>query len=157
MAERLVIDACVAVKWFLRDEPEEENDLADEILEALLSSDIELHAPRVLKYEVCSALTKACKTRLRSNGNRIGMEQAVQCIQSIFQLHIRIAEASEVVGVEALRMAVEFSKTHFDMTYVHLAERLDCRWCTIDRKSDLAVPPTFPHNRIVFLDELRAS
>ena len=40
MAERVVVDSSVAVKWFLRDELEEDVDLAAEILAAFLAGEI---------------------------------------------------------------------------------------------------------------------
>ena len=52
MPNRLVIDTSVAVKWFLKDPIEDDTDLADDILVALLADDLELHAPRIFTYEV---------------------------------------------------------------------------------------------------------
>ena len=51
MPERMVIDASVTAKWFLKDPLETDTDLADEILIAMLAEDVELHAP-------ASSLTK---------------------------------------------------------------------------------------------------
>ena len=157
MVERLVIDASVAVKWYLPDASEEDTDPANEILLALLSRDLELHAPRVFPFEVCHTLTNACKRNIASSGSGLRMEDALRCVRSLFQLPIHLADSTEAEGVESLNMAVEFSKTYYDMTYVRLAERLDCRWCTSDRKAAVAVHSEFPRDRIVLLDELRAS
>lgn len=158
MAERMVIDASVAAKWFLQDVLEQDTDLADDILVDLLSGDMELHAPRVFTYEVCWVLTKACQRRLPPpNGFRLTKEQALRCARELFRLPIHLAEATEAEGCEALEMAVDYSKQHFDMTYIRLAQVLDCQWCTADLKVVEAVPPTFPRERVLQLSALRPS
>lgn len=156
MIERMVIDASVAAKWFLQDALEEDAEAADDILVAFLSGDLELHAPRVFTYEVCNVLTRACRWRLPgTSGFRLTKDHALRCAHELFGLSIRVAEATEGEACDALDMAVDYSKTHYDMTYVRLAELLDCQWCTADLKADEAVPPTFPHNRVLHLSALR--
>jgi predicted nucleic acid-binding protein len=83
------------------------------------------------------------------------MERAVRCVAELFQLPIRLSEASEAEGREALELGVKHSKQHADMTYVRLAERLDCRWCTADEKFLRALQVGFPRNRVVELSSLR--
>lgn len=157
MRERMVIDASVATKWFLQDATETDTDLAEEILVTFLDGELELHAPRIFTYEVCGALAKACCSRSAgTSGFRLKKEQALRCAHELFGLAIHIAESSEAEGCEALDMAVDFSQGHYDMTYVRLAQRLDCQWCTADLKVQMAVPPAFPHNRILQLSTLRS-
>ena len=153
----MVIDVSVAIKWFLQDSLEEDTELAEDILVALLSGDLELHAPRIFTYEVCGALAKACKRRVSgTNRFRLTKGKALRCARELFALPIHVAEATEEEGCGALEMAVDYSKTHYDMTYVHLAEQLDCQWCTSDLKAGKAVPPGFPHNRILHLSTMRS-
>lgn len=52
LPERLVIDASVAAKWFLKDVIERDIDLADDILLACLADEVELHAPQILPYDL---------------------------------------------------------------------------------------------------------
>ncbi len=59
MADRYVIDASVAAKWFLKDSFEDHVDLAEGILVDVLAGDIVLHAPRLMTYEVSRLLWKA--------------------------------------------------------------------------------------------------
>ena len=151
----MVIDASVAIKWFLTDSQESDTDIAEEILTAFLADDLELHAPRVFTYECCHALTKACLTRMPITGSRLTRERAVRCVAELFQLPIRFSEASEAEGREALEMGVKHSKQHADMTYVRLAEFLDCQWCTADAKFLEALHASFPRNRVVVLSSLR--
>ena len=145
----MVIDASVAAKWFLRDPSEADTDVADDVLVAILAGEVEAHAPNFFTYEVCSALTKACKM------SRLAKETARRCVHELFGLPIQISEANEEEGSEALVMAVDYSKTHYDMVYLRLAQKLDCQWCTGDQKVTMAVPPTYPTNRVLLLSSLR--
>src|SRR5258708_1650739 len=152
MAERMVVDANIAIKWFLSDINEADIDKAREILLALLAGDLELHAPRIFMYEVCGALTKACGHRLTGTATpRISKDLAVQAIHELFGLPIVIEEASENEAIAALELAVTFSKGHYDMTYLRLANKLNCKWCTADAKVLKAASVNFPHDRVLLL------
>jgi predicted nucleic acid-binding protein len=156
MADRMVVDANVAGKWFLKDARESDVDLADEILVALLAGDIELHAPRIIRYELSGLLTKACLTRDPHNKTpRVRGDQASAFIREFFRLPIRIRAATEAEAVEALQLAVTYSKGHYDMTYLRLAEKLDCQWCTADAKVLKANRKGFPAHRVRLLSALR--
>lgn len=156
MADRMVIDSSVAAKWFLKDSLEEDIDLAVDILAAFLADDVELHAPRIFTYEVCGLLTKACNTLDPSTKKpRITVQYAKKCIQELFGLPIQISEASLEEGTEALQMAVDYSKTHGDMTFLRLAELHDCEWCTADAKVfRCGNRPGFPEDRVLLLSTL---
>ena len=58
---RYVIDASVATKWLLRDEPN--TDLADLLLEDSREGRIDLLAPTQLRFEVASAVRNAVRAR----------------------------------------------------------------------------------------------
>ena len=157
LAGKSVIDASVAAKWFLRNE--EDYDVAEDILLACLADELELHAPRIFSYEVCSLLAKACGSRDPTTKTpKLTKEKAVECIQKLFSLPISITEATENEGAEAVGMAVDFSRKFYDMTYLRLAASLDCGWCTADRKVlEGGYPSHFPAHRVVLLASLRTS
>src|SRR5258708_1417458 len=143
MPDQMVIDASVVAKWFLSDEADK--DAADKLLLLLLADEIEMSAPRVLLNEVCGLLTKACLTRVPETGaNRLSLETAENCVRQLYDLPIRLADTDADAAGSALEMAVRFHKTFNDMTYVGLAQRLQCQWCTADRKFFQAVPADFP-------------
>lgn len=151
MAERLVIDASIAAKWFLDDESDV--DLATDILAEFLAGDIELHAPRVFMYEVCSLLAKAC------GGRRLTKADGSQKVRDLFALaqSIELIELEETSAVSSLEMSADFSKTFKDMTYLWLAEELDCQWCTADEKVlKGGSPAAFPIRRILILSTRRS-
>lgn len=150
MPSQLVIDANVVAKWFLKDSQESDTELAADILIAFLSNEIELHAPRIMTYEVCSLLTRACAG---GKAARLAKADAIQGAREFFGLSIQFEEATEEQGVKAIDMAVRFSKTHADMTYLSLAIRLDCNWCTADLKVLDSVTPSFPSSRVLLLSQ----
>ncbi len=151
MAEPMVVDSSVVTKWFLRDTLEPDVDLADELLARCLAGRVELHAPGIISYEVCQALVKACRRR----PPRLNEEKVLQCERDIFSLPITIAGASASEAMEATRMALRFSKGFYDMTYLHLAEKLDCKLCTADERAATSTDSRFPSDRIIPLSELR--
>ena len=157
MADRLVVDATVAGKWFLKDPLETDTDLADDLLIALLAGDVEFYAPRIITYEVPGLLTRACLTRPPGTGTaRLAKDQALQCVREFFVLPIQIVETTGQEAEAALGLAVDYSKGFYDMTYIRLAQQLDCRWCTADRKVLQALAPGFPSERVLLLSSLRS-
>ncbi len=149
MDERLVVDASVAAKWFLTDEADV--DIAANLRHASLTGKTELHAPSIFSYEVGNLLLSACRQRPA----RLEEEDAVACIRRLFALPIHIHPLSEEEGVETIGMAFRFSKTFYDMTYLNLAEKLDCRLCTADERAARSTHSEFPADRIVLLSQLR--
>jgi len=153
MADAMVIDTSVVAKWFLRHE--DDTDLADDVLVGLLAGDFEGHVPRIASYEVCSVLAKACKSKSNSSNRRMTMDTAIAFVREFFNLPLTTHDASLDEGIEALQMAVEYSQSHYDMTYLRLASKLNCRWCTADEKVLKANPPTFPTDKVVLLSDFQ--
>ena len=52
-------------------------------------------------------------------------------------------------------MAILFSKSFYDMTYLYLAAVLDCKLCTADERAATSTDSRFPSDRIFPLSELR--
>ncbi len=150
MADRLVVDASVAAKWFLEeDEPDVE--LARQLRRACLAGKTELHAPALISCEVGHLLLSAS----RRKPARLEEARAVACIRRFFALPIHIHPPSEGEAVEAMRMAILFSKSFYDMTYLCLAAVLDCKLCTADERAATSTDSRFPSDRIIPLSELR--
>lgn len=150
MLRRLVIDASVAAKWFLRDEIGA--DLADTILLGLLADEIELHAPQIFYYEVGALLARACGTSDPfTRQRRLERPHAARSVKELFGLPIRVAGPTEPESLRVLEMSVVYSKSYYDMTYLHLAQKLDCQWCTADDKILKGSPKHFPSQHVVLL------
>ena len=156
MTSQLVIDASVAGKWFLKDELEADVDLAEEILESFLNRKIELHAPYLFRKEVCGIFARACLTRpSRGAVPRLRKEDAQRHVRTLFNLSIQIHDEAVEWSIEALNLAVEYSKGYYDMIYLRLAEQLDCQWCTADGRVLAPTRAGFPLHRILHLSTLR--
>ncbi len=156
MAERYVIDASVAAKWFLKDSFEDHVDLAEEVLVDVLAGDIELHAPRLMSYEVCRLLWKAGIAKGPDKGSkRLDKETALKCVETLFDLPVAFAEATAREAAESVGFGVRYQKNFYDMTYLRLAETLQCRVITADEKLLRSGPPDFPLARFVLLAEYR--
>ena len=157
MTNQLVIDASVAAKWFLKDELEGDVDLAEEILGLFLDQEIELHAPDIFRKEVCGVLARACLTHLFRGGPPCIMKaDAQQHVRDLFRLPIQIHGETAERSVAALQLAVDYSKGYYDMTYVRLAEELDCQWCTADERFLAPTREGLPRHRVLILSTLRA-
>ncbi len=154
LPERLVIDASVAAKWFLKDAIESDVDLASDILLACLADEVELHAPQILPYEVCGLLARACG-QIKGNPPRLDKTRAVEFARAFFQIPIQISAAIEDECIAAVGMAVDYGKGSYDMTYIRLAETLNCQWCTADEQVIRVVPSGFPLQHVLLLSTLR--
>ncbi len=155
MADLIILDASVAAKWFLKDELETHIEQADELLLRMLADDIELYAPRVIHYEVCQLLNRACRQPNPATGTfRLSKEKAVQSAREFLALPVYILDMTDQEYIGALEMAVDYSRGHADMTYIGLAERLGCQWCTADDKVLRGVPDTFPSDQVLLLSTL---
>ncbi len=152
MAERLVVDASVAAKWFLDDE--DDVDLATMILASALAEEIDLYAPKVFTYEVCALLSRAYATREKGSP-RIESRAVLEAASDLLDVPIQYQEPVEEHLVEALKLSMQFSKTVKDMTYLYLAKKLDCSWCTADKKLLVSPSEDFPTDRILLLSTLR--
>lgn len=158
MADRMVVDASVAAKWFLKDEEEPEVDVADNLLAALLADELELHAPETLRYEMCGLLTRACRQPVGSTGlKRLAKTDALAYVRDFFALPLQFHRADSEREAEAVELGVDHGKSYYDMTYVRLARELDCQCCFSDQKAIGGVSPEFPRAHVVTLSELRTS
>ncbi len=116
----VVVDASVAAKWFIA----EEN--AEDALK-LLKRPYELHAPDLLYLEVDNVLCKLIRRGLLSEDEGFDIHNRLLAfpIQSYSSWALR-----EV----AFQMAVETKRSVYDCLYLALAEALECRIVTADRK-----------------------
>lgn len=115
----IVIDACVAVKWFL---PEPLSDAA----EALLNEETLRIAPEHILVEVGNVFLKACRSK------SITMDHALQGVATLQNL-VQLMPIHEL-AISALRIAETIACTNYDALYVAAAERWDAALVTADAK-----------------------
>ena len=124
----LVVDASVAVKWFV-----EEEDTKRACL--LADGAVEIHCPHLLASEVGSALwRKVLQGQVELGDARTGME-------SLARMPITW-HADEALGADCLRLAFAHDRTVYDSMYLALAYRLNARLVTADLRFANALAAT---------------
>lgn len=125
---RFVVDASVAVKWFV-DEPD-----SDDARE-LAASGEELHAPRLMASEVANALWR--KARL----GEIVRGEAGAVLAWVPEMPVRWS-ADETVSADAVRLALALDHPVYDCVYLALAHRVGAALVTADRRFATALAST---------------
>jgi len=113
-----VIDASVAVKWFI---PEKGTEKAHEVLEELIF----FYAPNTFLTEIDSVLTK--KVRIRD----INIKEAFEKRQQFRKLPYKLIDYEQIEEF-AFRLSTEFSITLLDATYLATAIDYDAKLYTAD-------------------------
>ncbi len=151
-SKRYIVDATVGAKWYLKDEPLQ--DKAWAFLAANVAGHFSFSAPAIFLHEVAGALKRASATRSKSATHmRISSQQAIASIKQLYSLQIQLHPSDVIEAVEAFDMAVRFSKGHYDMLYLRLAQKLGCQLVTADTRMIEAVPNDFPRGSICLLSD----
>lgn len=117
-----IIDASVAVKWFI----EEENDeSADEVLNRVVRQPENFAVPELFGFEVYAVLE-----RLLPNGNRAYCEGIIPILQS----GILRQPMSETLASKAHNFVMA-GLTGYDACYAAMAHELKGIWLTFDRQA----------------------
>lgn len=105
---RLVVDASVAAKWFLKGRGESHADKALAILRASCDGQLSFHQPPHFTAEVAAVLS------------RVKPREAMDDLADLLQLEFRIHDASEIY-LRACDLAVRLDHHLFDTLYHGLA------------------------------------
>ena len=112
-----VLDASVAIKWFVDDEPHTAE--AKALLAAYSAGRLDLIAPDLLWFELCNVLWKAVRTRritgTRATDSLVRMEQVG--ISTVSNRHLR---------EDALMIALTHHRSVYDASYLALAATSAC-------------------------------
>jgi len=117
----IVVDASVAVKWFLEESGSAE---AKELRQQFQQGDTELAAPDLLIYEVANALV--CQ-RVYSPA------EIALSVDTLLSMEFILSEPELDVMSRAVTLADERSAAVYDAVYVALAEMLGGELATADR------------------------
>lgn len=121
----ICVDASVAIKWIVE---EEDSPLADRLLLAAATRGHALVAPRILSFEVTSALRRQCFR----NGMQISNARARLAEFQAFSVELLDWPS---IHDEALVVADAFGlPAAYDAHYLALAERERCDFWTADRR-----------------------
>ncbi len=138
----LVIDASVAVKWFV---PEESSDKADEVS----ASDHTLLAPRLIMTEVANAMARKAIQKL------ITPLEAAEYVRTLPQFLAGLLDVDDLIE-PALQKACSYRHPIYDFVYLEAARRRDTRMLTADQRLIAKVRGTDLAKLVISLSEWRA-
>ncbi|MEP6888756.1 MAG: type II toxin-antitoxin system VapC family toxin [Nitrospirales bacterium] len=137
---RYVVDASVAIKWFL---PETHSEAALR----LQHSDHRLHAPAFVMLELGNVLAKKIRR------NELTQEEGKAILKDL--KHIPLQQHSDMrLFRPAYALALDTLRSLYDCLYLALAEVVDGKMVTADRKFyDAVVRGPYAH-RVLWVEEL---
>lgn len=115
---RVVVDASVAIKWFI---PE----LHAESAAALLQPDLELHAPDLIWAEIGNVLWK------KQRRGEIDEPAGRALLADVRRFPIQVHDSATLADT-AWTLACSLDRTFYDSLYLALAMSLHCRLVTAD-------------------------
>lgn len=125
MSQRFVVDTTVVSKLYLRDEEWVAN--ADALFAKFERGEVELVAPRLLKYEVPAAIRNAIVKR------RIDERYGEEAVTRFRQLPLPIMDDLDILE-EAFKIANRYSRSFYDSIFLILAQDLGWNLVTADDK-----------------------
>ena len=124
MSIQVVVDSCVAYKWFYK-----ENEVGLEEAEELLQSHLDgtriISAPTILPVEIANTLL--------SSGLPLEQTDEILDLLESARLHLYYTGTRQLQRASAL--AREHRLAVYDALFLALAEELDCPFITADRKA----------------------
>ncbi len=137
----VVVDASVAAKWFFIGEEH------SEVALNLLGNPFELHAPEFFFLEVDSILSKRTRRRELSESEAFEIHDEVRSIPIQFYPTLALQE-------RAFEMALETGRSIYDCVYLALAELLEGRMVTADRKFFQALDGGHLSSLVLWIEDL---
>jgi predicted nucleic acid-binding protein len=139
IAERLVVDSSVLIKWKITSE--EHAAQAEEVLLDWQHGAIEVCAPDQVLTEVMSACLKAFRRRRLSEG------EATDAIREYLSFPLTLYKTTKRVIIRAFEIARQENQRAYDCIYVALAERKGIEFWTGDERLYNAVRLRYPFVR----------
>lgn len=129
----LVVDASVAVKWFIA-HGEDGVRAADDVLQQHIEGAIRLAAPALLVHEVLNVLRRPGRVS----------PALPDAMRALYGVELILVSPDEALMVRAAGLVAERGLSTFDAAYVALAETLGCGLITADRGLARAVGESIP-------------
>ncbi len=141
MSNSVVVDASIAVKWFV---PEEESGRADE----LVANRIRLLAPKLIVGEVANAFWKKVQKGLLSPE---AARERLSVLPRYFDL---LLDLDDLVG-SALALACVYDHPIYDLVYLEAAKQHNAVFVTADRRLVRKLAGTPEGDMVVHLTDWR--
>ena len=126
MGDRIVIDASVAIKWFLRDETGIAR--AEDLLTEILASRLTAVAPAHMPFELCNGMRRAVGLR------RITRDDANDAISDFFDIPVQIGRGNRFYYQKTLDVSLEHKLIAQDAAYLALAASTGSSLATGDKQ-----------------------
>jgi predicted nucleic acid-binding protein len=130
-----VVDASVALKWFLR---ESDSAAADFLLEKFLNDEIDLLAPDLILVEAANAIWKRVVVR-----KELSAEEASLIYRDFLTLPLSLLPTGKLAD-DALQIALTQKHSVHDAMYCALAIRRRCAFVTADQTLANKLQSVFP-------------
>jgi len=137
--ESFVVDTSVAIKWIVDEEGSDE---------AELLQGADMVAPALLRIEAGNVLRTLAGKRLLAN------ERAIDLYLFLQTAPVTIIDADDLLERRALDLALALEHPIYDCVYLALAERMDRRLVTADRRFIETLSGTEHAARVLALDSL---
>lgn len=122
----IVIDASVALKWYLK---EEHRDIAQRMLDRLLNGSMTILQSPLLALEVINSLRSAILSK------RLSKEEVVAATDDFFALEMqRMEPFTNDEYRRMLALSLQCIISMYDASYLVSAQRMQCHVYTADRK-----------------------
>jgi predicted nucleic acid-binding protein len=119
--------------------PEVQRPLALSLWRSWLKQDREIVAPRLLAYEVTSALWRKVRRDV------LTLEEARHAVQAALRMGVTILDPPGL-SEQAFELAARFQRpAAYDAHYLALADHLECPFWTADERLYNAIRTDFPH------------
>jgi predicted nucleic acid-binding protein len=125
----VVLDTSVVLKWFIHP-PEEDQDSALEIRQGIRTGALYPIVPDLLLYELVNVL---------HHQPDLTSEDVAAALDSVEEMAFDVHPFSCTLGKEATRIAASKRISTYDAYFVTLAEALECRLVTADRRCYLRI------------------
>jgi predicted nucleic acid-binding protein len=137
--KKVVVDASVAIKWFV---PEIHSEAAVRALDA----EIALYAPDLILPEFGNIVWKKVRR------GEIELEEAGEIIGAFARLPFEIRPSSLLLSA-AFELAVALDRTVYDSLYLALAVAEDCALITADAKFHAAIAASPLADNVMWVEE----
>ena len=120
--DRIVADASVIVKLFVREEYTEH---AIELRDRCISEEIELVEPNLLIYEVLNAIRY-------NKAKKFNLEELKMVVNSLYGYEFNITELDHDMAMRTIDISIKYGTTIYDSVYVALAQTKHAELYTAD-------------------------